>query len=427
MIFGLDEPATFELSITNNGPNEYVTFYSFFSQGVYPKGTVYLESKKPQEVSLKIYPPEKMNTGRYIFDYYIRGESGSEVVESLMVNVIELNDVFEIGSEEFDPESNTIQIYFRNRVNFNFEKISLKITSAFFNLEKELSLAPNSKQNFTITLDKEEYKRLMAGFYTMNAEIKVGEKKTNVEGILKFVEKNIVTTNKKVYGFIINTNTIEKTNEGNVVATSETIIKKNIVSRLFTTFSPEPNLVEREGFRVYYTWRNQINPGEVLKINVRTNWLLPFALLILVILVVILVKKTSKKTLVLDKNVSFVNAKGSEFALKVTLLVEAKSFVERVSVIDRLPFLTKVYERFEGEKPSRVDEKARKIEWNFERLQAGERRVISYIIYSKVGVLGKFALPIATAFYEKDGIVKDTQSNQAFFMIEPRTKRDLEG
>ena len=68
MIFGLDEPATFELSITNNGPNEYVTFYSFFSQGVYPKGTVYLESKKPQEVSLKIYPPEKMNTGRYIFD-----------------------------------------------------------------------------------------------------------------------------------------------------------------------------------------------------------------------------------------------------------------------------------------------------------------------------------------------------------------------
>ncbi|MFH1503298.1 MAG: hypothetical protein ABIE36_01420 [Candidatus Diapherotrites archaeon] len=426
MIFGLNEPATFNLNITNKGSSEYVAFYSFFSPAVYPKGTIYLPGKQSQSVSLKIYPPEKIRTGHYIFDYYIRGENGDEMVQNLMVNVIELDDIFEIGSQEFDPQSSTIQIYLRNKINFDFEKINIKLSSAFFNIEKELSMEPNSKQNFTVSINKGDYKKLMAGYYTMDAEIGVGEKKTNIEGILKFVEKNIVTTNKKVYGFIINTNTIEKTNEGNVVATSETIIKKNIISRLFTTFSPEPNIIEREGFLMYYTWTNEINPGEILKINVRTNWLLPFVLLILIVLVVIIVKKSSRKALVLDKKVSFVNAKGCEFALKVSILVEAKSFVERMSVIDRLPFLTKIYEKFQGEKPSRVDEKGRKIEWNFERLQAGEKRVISYIIYSKIGVLGKFALPTATAIYEKDGIVKETHSNRAFFMIEPRARKDFE-
>ena len=146
----------------------------------------------------------------------------------------------------------------------------------------------------------------------------------------------------------------------------------------------------------------------------------------LIVLVVILVKKTSNRNIILKKKVSFVNAKGGEFALKVMILVEAKTFLERISVIDRLPYLTKVHERFGGEQPSRIDEKTKRIEWNFDRMQPGERRVFSYIIYSKIGVLGKFALPPVTAVYEKEGKVKEAQSNQAFFMLEPRTRKDLE-
>jgi len=266
----------------------------------------------------------------------------------------------------------------------------------------------------------------MAGYYTFQADIKSKGIEANLEGTLKFSEKDILTTNKKTYGVIINTNLIEKTNEGNVVAKTETVIKKNIVSRLFTHFSPEPNTVEREGFSVYYTWYNEIVPGEVLKITVRTNWLLPLVIVLLIVLIVVLVKKTSNRNMVLKKKVSFVNAKGGEFALKVMILVEAKNYIEKISIIDRLPFLTKVHEKFGGEHPSRIDEKNKRIEWNFERLQAGERRVFSYIVYSRIGVLGKFALPSATAVYERDGNVKEVHSNKAFFMLEPRAKKDME-
>ena len=425
-ISGLSEPATFDLRITNLGSSENVVFYSFFSQELYPKGAVYLEGKKTQDVTLQIYPSSKLKPGYYTFEYYIRNNYGGEVAEVLTVDIIEFEEAFEVGSEDFDPESKTLNVYIHNKVNFNFENISVVFTSPFFEFRKEFTLGPNQRNDFMITLDKEDFKKLMAGYYTFEAKVEAKGLEGVIDGTLKFSEKDILTTNKKTYGVIINTNVIEKTNEGNVIAKTETTVKKNVLSRLFTHFSPEPNTVEREGFAVYYTWYSELAPGEILKINVKTNWILPLAIVLLIVLVTILVKKGSNRNIIVKKKVTFVNAKGGEFALKVMILVEAKNFLEKISVIDRLPYLTKVHERFGGEQPSRIDEKNKRMEWNFERMQPGERRVFSYIIYSKIGVLGKFALPPVTAVYEREGKVKEAQSNQAFFMLEPRTRKDLE-
>ncbi len=40
----------------------------------------------------------------------------------------------------------------------------------------------------------------------------------------------------------------------------------------------------------------------------------------------------------------------------------------------------------------------------------------------KIGVLGKFALPTATAIYEKDGDIHEAESNKTFFMAEQLKK-----
>jgi hypothetical protein len=424
-IIGLNEPASFDLRITNLGSSEEVNLYTFFGD-FSPRGTITLDAKSSQDLTFQVYPSEKLKPGYYTFDYFIRNNRGEEVANPLTLDVINFEDAFEVGSQDFDPESKTLNVYVHNKINYDFEDASVVFSSPFFDFKKEFTLGPNQRNDFTITLDKEDFKKLMAGYYTFEAEIKAKGLDGVVEGTLKFSERDILTTNKKTYGFIINTNVIEKVNEGNVIAKTETVVKKNIVSRLFTTFSPEPNTVERDGFTVYYTWYSELAPGETVKINTKTNWILPFVIIILVVLVVILVKNTSNRNIILKKKVTFVNAKGGEFALKVMILVEAKNFLERITVIDRLPYLTNVHERFGGEQPSRIDEKKKRMEWNFERMQPGERRVFSYIIYSKIGVLGKFALPPVTAVYEKEGKVKEAQSNQAFFMLEPRTKRDME-
>jgi len=425
MIYDLNEPATFDLTITNLGPAENLLFYSYFGSSVYPKGTTYIGSGETKDIQLKIYPQNPTNIiGLYNFDYYIKSaDSNSEIKQPLSVKIIEFKNAFEIGSGEFDPESSSAQIYLQNKVNFNFEKLNVKFKSEFFDSEQTITLAPYEKKVVEIKLDREDFKKLMTGNYPMTAEIVSQKKTADVEGVLKYSEKSLIKTNENSYGFLVNTKTIDKENIGNVVADSEVVIKKNIISRLFTTFSPEPNIVSREGFVVYYTWSKNLPPGEKLDVSVRTNWLFPLMIILLLVSVVMVVKKYTQRGVVIRKHVMFVNAKGGEFALKVNLVVSAKNYVEKLNIVDRLPPLMKMHEKFGGEMPLRVDEKSRRIEWNLGRLEPGEKRVMSYIVYSsKIGVLGKFVLPSATAVYEMEGTLKESFSNRAFFVTDQLRK-----
>lgn len=426
MIFGLKEFVIFDLKITNKAQTDNFEFYNLLGFDMFPIGTVNIGSGQTKDIELKISPIGEFNQkGSYTFQYFIKGQDLIQQEEKLTFKIVELKDAFEIGTEEVDFESNSIKIYVKNKVNFNFEKLNAKFSSIFFDFEEQFDLEPNEKKEFDIQLDKEDFKKLIAGFYTLNAKITIEDEQADIEGIIKFTEKNLITTTTKEYGLIITTNIIKKVNEGNVVEKSETIIKKNIISRLFTSFSPEPDTVEREGATIYYTWAKQIKPGETLEITIKTNWLFPFIAILLVIVIVILVKKYSMTDLVLRKKISFVRTKGGEFALKVSVLVNAKKYIERINITDRLPPLVKVHERFGGEEPSKIDEKTRRIEWNFEKLEAGEIRMISYIIYSKVGILGKFALPSTIAIYQKEGKIKEVESNRTFFLSEQK-RGDLE-
>ena len=48
----------------------------------------------------------------------------------------------------------------------------------------------------------------------------------------------------------------------------------------------------------------------------------------------------------------------------------------------------------------------------------GEERVFNYLIYSKVGIVGKFSLPEAIAVFEKNNEIHEVKSNKVFFMSE---------
>jgi len=421
IVQGLNEPATFNLRITNIGESDNFQFYNLLGFSMAPKGTVQINKGETKEIKLMIYPQDDFSLrGFYTFEYFIRSQDKTEISQRLTIKIVDLENVFEIGSGEINPESNSMEIYIHNKENFNFENINTKFNSVFFDFEENFKLEANERKTFDIQLNKEDFKKLIAGFYTLNAEINIENLNAEIEGIIKFAEKDILTTTKRDYGIVINTQIIEKKNEGNIAVKSETVIKKNIISRLFTSFSPEPDVVERQRVNIYYTWSREIAPGESLEIVVKTNWVIPLFLVLFVVIIVALAKYYSSTDLTLRKRVSFVKAKGGEFALKVSIIVNAKKHVERVNIIDRLPSLVKIYERFGGEKPTRINEKTRRIEWDLDKLDEGETRVLSYIIYSKIGIIGKFALPEATAIYEQEGKIHESSSNKAFFIAEQR-------
>ncbi len=425
LIAELNNRIVFDLEITNLGISSDFEFFNFLGFLLSPE-KVHIKKGETKEIPLEIIPLNSISErGFYTITYYIKASDSSEIAETLTFKIIDLQDALLIGSQNIDPELNSINIFIKNRENFDFGKIDINFSSPFFNIEKSFSLGPEETKEFPIQLNSKDFKELVAGFYTLTAKMNIGGKEVEVEGTINFVEKNILTTTKKDFGFLITTKIIEKKNTGNTIEQSETVIKKNIISRLFTSFNPEPGIVERDGTTIYYTWDEKIMPGETLEIVVKTNWLFPFLIILFVIFIVVLTKKYNETTLVLKKKVSFVKSKGGEFALKVSVLVNAKKYVERVNVVDKLPPLVEIYERFGGDHPSKIDKKNRRMEWNFEKLEPGEMRVLSYIIYSKIGVIGKFALPTATAIYEKEGEIHESESNRAFFIAEQR-KKDIE-
>ena len=236
LIVDIEQPVVFNLKITNLGAPGNFEFYNLASFSLSPE-TFSLTSGETREIQLALSPIGKISQrGYYTVPVYIRASDTSEIKQDLTFKVINLKDAFEVGSGDVDPQTQEIEIYIKNLESVDFGTVNVLFSSAFFSLEKTLPLQSREVQRFSVQLSREDFKNLMAGFYTLNAEVTAFEKKADVEGVIRFVEKDILTTTKKDYGFLINTQIITKINEGNTLAASDTVIKKNLVSRLFTTF-----------------------------------------------------------------------------------------------------------------------------------------------------------------------------------------------
>ncbi|MBU2104298.1 MAG: hypothetical protein KKF67_00780, partial [Nanoarchaeota archaeon] len=217
LIIGTNQPVVFNLKIKNLGPSDSFEFYNFLSFNMFPKGTVYIGQGETKDIQLELSPIGEIKTrGYYTLNYYIKGANSLEISEIATFKIIDLKDAFKIGSEEMNPESNSIEVYIKNNENFNFTNIKAEFSSPFFKLSKEFSLEPYERKNFTVSLDKEDFKELTAGFYTINGKIDVYGEEAEIEGTIKFGEKDLITTTKEDYGLIIHTEILKKANEGNV-------------------------------------------------------------------------------------------------------------------------------------------------------------------------------------------------------------------
>ena len=174
IIQGLNEPATFNLRITNVGESDNFQFYNLLGFSMAPKGTVQINNGETKEIKLMIYPQDDFNLrGFYTFEYFIRSQDKTEISQRLTIKIVDLENVFEIGSGEIDPESNSMEIYIHNKENFNFENMNTKFNSVFFDFEENFQLEANESKTFKIQLNKEDFKKLIADFYTLNAEINI--------------------------------------------------------------------------------------------------------------------------------------------------------------------------------------------------------------------------------------------------------------
>ncbi|MAG38114.1 hypothetical protein CMI45_01880 [Candidatus Pacearchaeota archaeon] len=417
VISEINNPALFDFIITNNGEQaNNIEIFSLVGVKFSPRGTFNLEKGKTI-VPVKVYLGETLlkNRGFVSFEYQINSRDSGLFKRDLLVKIISIDEVFEIKSGNLKFEDDSAVIFIRNVQNTGLEDVTMHLKSAFFDETLVVDFGPFEEKEIPVVIDLEKTRNLVAGPYFIEADISIDGEGAEVSGIINYLEKENLFLEEKSSGFIVREKSFLRRNEGNkpVVVNIET--KKDVITRLFTVFSEEPRNVERSGFFVNYEWFKEIDPGKTYEVVITTNYTFPVILIVLVVLIAFFARIYSLTSVKLDKKVNFVKTKGGEFALRVRLRVKAGKDVDSVQVIDNLPGMTKLYESF-GRKPDKIDEKSRRIFWDLGNMNAGEERIISYIIYSKVRAVGRFELPSATVVYGIDGRTEEVFSNRAFFV-----------
>ncbi|MEK6889955.1 MAG: hypothetical protein AABX35_02090 [Nanoarchaeota archaeon] len=416
IIAELNNPAIFDFIIDSNAPDT-IEIFSLLGVSMSPKGAFDIPMGKTT-VEVKAYPKKELRErdGFLTFEYQIKHANGL-YKDSLEVKIVSINQAIEVKPFNLKPGDQNAVIQIKNTQNTDIEELSLTLDSEFFEKQSMLSLKPYEAKNITIALDSDKIKKLSAGPYVVTAEISLGKAYAKINGVLNYLERQGTSIKTDTSGFIVRTSETVKTNEGNTIVQDSIEAKRDIISRLFTSYSVSPAAVERNGLSVKYLWTKELKPGESWNVKITTNYTLPFLLILLIVIITFLVGFYSRTNVSVSKSVSFVRTKGGEFALKVRLSVRAKNHVDNIQLIDRLPGVTQLYEKY-GTRPDKIDMPTRRLFWNIPRLQAGEERSFSYIIYSKMNPMGRFELPAATAVYEKDGKMHEVLSNRAFFASE---------
>jgi len=404
------------IDITNATPGDY-NIYTLADVNLEPRQIFNITEEnitKPFTIS----PASNLDVeGYYTITYTLNHRGVEKIDKKLTINLVNLEDIIEVSSESIDPDSGVVEFYVENKENVELKNITAEFSSILFEIEETFDLKPNEKLFIPVDVDKKKLSKTKAGVYVIESVFQTKEGEKIINGNLYLGETKGISTVEGKSGIFIQTQTITKTNVGNVLETVQIRVKRNIISRLFTSFNIEPIFTERHGFMVEYTWvKERLSPTEVYIVKARTNYIFPFLVVVFVILLIIGFKRFSETKLEVKKSVSHVKTKSGEFALRVRLAVKARKNVENVTLIDKVPAIVKIYNKFGTTKPDKIDLESRRLHWHIGDLDVGEERMFSYIIYSKVGVVGKFSLPEALAVFEKEGKIHEINSNSVYFM-----------
>ena len=354
--------------------------------------------------------------GLYVFKYTLNHRDVEQIDNKITLKLISIADVLEISTDIITIEDTEAALKINNLENINLNEVEISFSSVIFDYSDTLSFSPNEEKTISVPINIDNLRKTKAGTYVIDVVISTPMGEVTSSGKLYLNEQREIRSEEDSSGILIRTTTVNKVNIGNSVEDVSVVVNKNILSRLFTSFNIEPTEVLRDGTGVAFTWNDRIYPDETLKVVVKTNWLLPFLIIIAIVLSYMGITRLLQRKVEIKKSVSVIKTKGGDFALKIHLNLRARHDVENVSLVDRIPAIVKLYNKFGTVSPSRIDAHKRQIQWVVGDLDAGEERVFDYIVYSKVGVLGKFSLPKAKAIFEKDGGIHETTSNSVFFL-----------
>lgn len=416
--------ASYNFTITNTNPaEETLTLYSLLDMEISPE-TLKIPGNTAVNTKLEFYLGEQLRRkeGTYYFTYYLKGKVNPEVKDTVPATIISLYDALKATlPAKITQDDKTLNLTLQNKENLYIPEAKLNVTSAIFNSAQDVEIKPNSTLQITIDLT-DRIRSFEAGPYSVDIVLIVqGEEAWKVTDSIALESVIKITSKEAQKGwFLYPVLQIERKNDGNTQATANIRVEKDAFSKLFTKTSIEPSSIKEVKGKFLYEWQRDLKPGETFTVEIKTNYLLPVLVLALIAAAAIFLWMSTTKPVVLTKRITKIATKGGEFALKVNLFLKSFIDIKNAKIMDLAPLaMPNIPPKFGPISPTSV--KGRRIEWHVDRMYRGEERIFSYIIYSKLPLIGEITLPKAVAIYQ-DMLdrSKQTYSNQVFFLAEEK-------
>ncbi len=416
---GVDSSIDFYLDFKNVTPG-YYSVYTFANFQITPAEIFYLENDT--RVNFSISPKGEFENTKYIFSYTISkigGSSPFSVEKKFSVKFLDFEDMVKIETNNIDFENGVVKVYVENSEDYEFKNISASFSSILFNFNKSFNLGRKETKIFDVVVNENLLKTTKAGTYVLDGIFNfIGGSKKQIYGKLYLDAKTGIKSEDSTSGILIRKNIIKKINEGNTVEYVNIKVSKDPFSRMFTNLNIEPTTFYREGFRIYYSWDHKLSPNESFEVIVKTNYFYFILILCIIGAFVYFILMYLKIKIDIKKKIVPIKTKNGEFALRVSLNIRAKADVKDVILSDSVPSTVKLYNKFSSIQPDEIDVSTRRMKWKIGDLKNGEERAYSYVVYSRVGYVGRFSLPRAFVRYKIDDLEKREYSKEVFFLAE---------
>ena len=187
---------------------------------------------------------------------------------------------------------------------------------------------------------------------------------------------------------------------------------------LFMATSPRAEIVKDNG-RQYIVWQIEVGPGRTTSVYTTKNYR-PIVVIAVLAIIAIALYFLFRSPIVVRKGIGNVGtSEGGISDAKIVIRVKNRSAnqITNIEVVDNLPHIAHVEKELSigSMQPHAVLKHPKKgvmIRWAIETLEAGDERVLSYRMKSRLPILGEVNLPAASARTQVGNRVIISNSNR---------------
>ena len=419
----VDDVAEFNIAITNNmDTQEEFTinkagypFWDMYTKPLQNPITLKVPAKNTASIRLYVDPLYITSVDTYTLDASVTNErTGEEQKIPITIGIRSTAPLIggyiptvitsvSISPGIIDPRQEAkIKIVINNQNVIDYPNLTIKIDSSHFKDEIYIPLGP--KEEKTIELAKKlddmtlpDKDRLVVSIFSgertiVNPIVKEFEiKEYSVqEGLPK--EQSFLKIRK---GFRVFSNNPDYKG---MIKTETTPLKN-----LFLGTSPKAESLQ-ENDKDYLMWNIQLDSNREMVVYTNENYR-PLVVILIVLAGAVIVYFLFRSPIVVSKSIASVGtSEGGVSEAKVVVRVKNRSSgqIANIEVLDYLTHIAHVEKELSigSMQPHAVMQHPKKgmiIKWNIETLEAGDERVLSYKMKSRLAILGEFNLPSATA------------------------------